>query len=110
MACATAIICVALLRVERAPAQQRYQLYNLEDISEASGKTIKSIYRLDTVNGRTWRMSMKPALTSGMRIITWGEGWEEMPESLEAGVTKAQEEFRRAAANQLTQPTASPAQ
>src|SRR6266849_6736080 len=99
MACATAITVAALLRVERAPAQQRYQLYNVDDISPASGKTVKWVYRLDTVSGKTWRMSSNPAVISGNEIATWADGWEEMPESPEAAVAKAQAEFRPAAAS-----------
>jgi len=113
IACATAISCVVLvlLRVEHAPAQPRFQLYNVDDTSEASGKTVKWIYRLDTVSGKTWRMSSNPAVMSEDAqhkpiIATWGDGWEEMPESPEAAVAKAQAEFRHAA---TMQPTASPA-
>jgi hypothetical protein len=95
MACATAIICAALLRVERAPGQQRYQLYNVDDVSSVSGKTVKWVYRLDTVSGRTWCMSSNPVPTKGQDaqhnpIIMWADGWEEMPESPEAAVAKTQ--------------------
>jgi hypothetical protein len=110
MACATAIICV-LLRVERAPA--RYQLYGIDETSSGNGKTVKSVYRLDMISGRTWRVSSKPFVASGdlqhNPLVNWADGWEEMPESPEAAVAKAQAEWRHAAASQTIQPTASPA-
>lgn len=101
MACATAIVCAALLHVERVRAQRRYQLYSIDETSSASGKTVKSVYRLDTVSGKTWRMSSSPVQTTAQdaqhnSVVTWADGWEEMPESPEAAVAKAQAEWRRA--------------
>lgn len=101
LACATAIACTALLRVERGPAQRRYQLYSTDETSMANGKTFKSVYRLDTVSGKTWRMSSSPVQTTAQDaqhnpVVTWADGWEEMPESAEAAVAKAQAEWRRA--------------
>ena len=101
MACATAIACAAWLRFEHAPAQQRYQLYSIDETSSANAKTVKSIYRLDTVSGRTWRMSSNPVQTPAQDaqhnpVVTWADAWEEMPESAEAAVAKAQAEWRRA--------------
>ena len=115
LACATAITCVVLWRGDRTPEQSRYQLYGVDETSSANGKTMKSVYRVDTISGKTWRMSSNPVpIPVGgdpqHPTVNWADAWEEMPESPEAGVAKAQEEYRRAAANQATQPTPSPAQ
>ena len=109
LACATAVICALLLRVDRQPEQSRhrqaeqprYQLYGVDEMSAANGKTVKSVYRLDTITGKTWRMSSNPVPIGGQDAhgnpaITWADGWEEMPESPEAAVAKAEEEWRRA--------------
>jgi len=65
------------------------------------------------ISGRTWRVSSKPFVASGDLqhdpLVTWADGWEEMPESPEAAAARAQAEWRRAAASQTIQPTASPA-
>ena len=101
MACATAIICALLLRVERAPTHRRYQLYSIEETVSPSGKNVKSVYRLDTISGKTWRISSNPVPTAskdsqGNPITMWPDGWEELPESPEAAVAKAQAEYQRA--------------
>jgi hypothetical protein len=101
MACATAIACVALLRFEHAQSQPRYHLYSIDETSSANGKTVKSVYRLDTVSGKTWRMTSNPVQTTAQDaqhnpVVAWADAWEEMPESAEAAVAKAQAEWRRA--------------
>jgi hypothetical protein len=101
MTCATVIACAVLLRVERTGAQRHYQLYSIEETSSANGKTVKSVYRVDTVSGKTWRMSSNPVPTTAQDaqhnpVVTWADGWEEMPESPEAAVTKAKAEWQRA--------------
>jgi hypothetical protein len=104
LACATAIARVALLRVERtpaSPAQERYRLYSIDETSNANGKTVKSVYRLDVVTGKTWRIESKP-VPAGVQdaqhnpIVSWADGWEEMLESTDAAVAKMQAEFQRA--------------
>ncbi|MGC1322359.1 MAG: hypothetical protein WA849_09270 [Candidatus Udaeobacter sp.] len=77
IACATAIKCAVLLHL----AQTRYQLYSVEDTSAVNGKTVKEIDRLDTISGKTWRMTEKPAINraagkdeQGNPRIIWGEG------------------------------------
>jgi len=101
MACVTAIICTLLLRVDRAPAHRRYQLYSIEETSSANGKNVKSIYRLDTISGKTWQLSANPVATDSKDsqnnpIVMWADGWEELPESREAAVAKAQAEYQHA--------------
>src|SRR6266496_5338342 len=94
MVCATAIVCVLLLRVDRAPVPPRFHLYGIDETSSADGKTIKSVYRLDTISGRAWRISSKPYQFSqdaqGKPMINWADGWEEMPESPDAAIAKSQ--------------------
>jgi hypothetical protein len=104
LACATAIACVALLRVERTPAQDRYRLYSFDETSNANGKTVKAVYRLDVTTGKTWRIASSPVATGAQdaqhnSIVSWADGWEEMPESTDAAVTKMQAEFQRAASH-----------
>jgi len=94
MACATAIICVALLRVERASTQQRFQLCGVDETA-GNGKTVKSVYRIDTVSGKTWRVTSKPFFTGAQDeqhnpLASWADGWEEMPDSPEAAIAKEQ--------------------
>jgi hypothetical protein len=101
ISCATAITCAMLLRADRSPLQPRYRLYSIDETSSANGKTVKSVYRLDTIRGRTWRLSSNPVQTAAQDaqhnpVVTWADGWEEMPESAEAAVAKAQAEWQRA--------------
>jgi hypothetical protein len=101
IACATAITCAILLRADRSPTQARYQLYGIDETSSANGKTVKSVYRLDALSGKTWRLLSNPVQTAAQDaqnnpIVTWADGWEEMPESREAAVAKAQTEWQRA--------------
>ena len=109
IACATAITCVVLLRVQRSPEQLRYQLYGLDETSSTSGKTVKSVYRVDIITGRTWRVSSSPLQTGAVDaqhkpVVAWVDAWEEMPESPEAAVAKEQAGWQRA----LDQAHASP--
>src|SRR6266576_1243892 len=99
MVCATAIACVLLLRDDRAPARRRYQLYSIDETASPSGKNVKSVYRLDTITGKTWRITANPVPTGSKDsqnnpIVLWPDGWEELPESPEAAVAKAQAELR----------------
>jgi hypothetical protein len=98
MVCVTAVACVLLLRVERAPAQQRFQLYSIDETSPANGKTVKSVYRFDRVTGKAWRISSRPFEVSRDAqhdpMVNWADGWEEMPESPEAAVAKEQAEIK----------------
>jgi hypothetical protein len=101
IACATAITCVVLLRTGRAPEQPRYQLYSMDETSSASGKTVKSVYRVDAVSGRTWRISSNPLQTGAVDaqhkpVVAWADAWEEMPESPETAVAKEQAGWQRA--------------
>jgi hypothetical protein len=102
LACATAITCVLLLvRVQRTPEQPRYQLYGLDETSSTTGKTVKSVYRVDTITGRTWRVSSSPLQTGAgdaqhKPVVAWADAWEEMPESPEAAVAKEQAGWQRA--------------
>jgi hypothetical protein len=113
MACATAITCVALLRVERPSTQQRFQLYGVDETAPATGKMVKSVYRIDTVSGKTWRLTSKPFFTGSQDaqhnpMTSWADGWEEMPESPEAGMAKEQAEWRAAASYWQHRETPSP--
>jgi len=86
IACATAITCVVLLRVYRPPEGPRYQLYGVDETSSENGKTVKSVYRVDTITGRTWRVSSSPLPTGAVDaqhkpVAAWVDAWEEMPES-----------------------------
>jgi hypothetical protein len=101
MACATAIACVLLLRIERTPAQQRYQLYSVDEISPLDGKTIKSFYRLDAISGKTWYLKPKPFFTGtndeqNKPIISYAYGWEETSESPDEAVEKEEAPWLRA--------------
>lgn len=93
---AAAITCAVLLRVDHP---SRYQLYGIDETSSADGKTVKSVYRLDTISGKAWRISSKPYQFSqdaqGKPMINWADGWEEMPESPDAAVAKSQQELQR---------------
>ncbi len=113
MACTTAVACVLLLRVQRQPEASRYQLYSVEETASPSGKNVKSVYRLDTISGKTWRLSANPVPTASKDsqnnpIVMWPDGWEELPESPGAAVAKAQAEYGRAVeqarASRSTQP------
>ena len=103
----TVLACVALLRVERtpaSPAQERYRLYRIDETSNANGKTVKSVYRLDVTTGKTWRIASSPVATGAQdaqhnSVVSWADGWEEMPESTDAAVAKMQAEFQRAASH-----------
>jgi hypothetical protein len=113
MACATAIICVLLLRVEYAPAQQRYQLYGVDETAPATGKTVKSVYRIDMLSGKTWRVNSKAFLTGtqdeqNKPMLNWADGWEEIPESQDAAVAKEQAQWRAAASYWQQRGTPSP--
>src|SRR5947209_8394144 len=95
IACATAITCVVLLRGARALEQPRYQLYSMDEASSANGKTVKSVYRIDTVSGRTWRISSSAFQTGAVDaqhkpVLGWADAWEEMSESPQAAVAKEQ--------------------
>jgi hypothetical protein len=84
-----------LLRDRRAPEQPRYQIYSVDEISPASGTTVKSVYRLDTISGRTWRVSSSPLQTGTVDaqhkpVVAWADVWKEMEESPEAAVAKEQ--------------------
>ena len=101
MICATAIACVLLLRHDRVPVHRRYQLYSIEETATPSGKNVKSVYRIDTITGNTWRITANPVPTASKDsqnnpIVMWPDGWEELPESPEAAVAKAQAEYQRA--------------
>jgi len=95
MACATAIVCVLLLRVERPPAQPQYQLYSLDEIYPQSGEKGKSVYRIDTFSGRTWRITWT-AFPTGTKdeqnkpMLSWADSWKEISESPEEAVAKEQ--------------------
>ena len=108
MACATAIVCVLLLRVERPPAQPQYQLYSLDEIYPQSGETGKSVYRIDTFSGRTWRITWK-AFSTGTKdeqnkpMLSWADAWEEIPESPDEAVAKEQAPWLRALAEARAQ-------
>jgi hypothetical protein len=112
MACATVITSAVLLR-DRMSAQSRYQLYGVEDTSDATGKTAKYVYRLDTINGKTWRMTSKPIVRPPdaehpqPAILTWADGWEEMSE-IEAAIAKAKTEYLDAVESQKTWPRPTP--
>jgi hypothetical protein len=59
-----------------------------------ASKARKYVYRLETISGRTWRMSSWPLMTDrkddqGKPIVGWADGWEEMPESREAALVHA---------------------
>ncbi len=105
LACATAIACVALLRVERTPpAQERYRLYSIDETSNTNGKTVKTVYRLDAVTGKTWRIESKPVSTGVQDaqhnpLVSWADAWEEVPESTDAAAAKLQAEYQRAASH-----------
>jgi hypothetical protein len=108
MACAAAIVCVLLLRVERTPAQQRYQLYSVDEISPRDGTMIKSLYRLDAVSGKTWHLSTKAFLTGtndehNKPMISFADGWEETSESPDEAVAKEQAPWLRALAEAKAQ-------
>jgi hypothetical protein len=100
VACATAIICAVLLR-DRLSPQPRYQLYGVEETSGVNQQNVKLVYRLDTISGKTWRMTMKPIFSppdaqhDKPSILTWAEGWEEMSE-IDAAIVKAKTEYQDA--------------
>ena len=101
LACATVITCVLLFRDRRGPEQPRYQLYSIDETSAASGKTVKSVYRLDTISGRAWRISSSPLQTGAVDaqhkpVVGWAVAWEELAESAEAAVAKEQAGWQRA--------------
>lgn len=101
IACVTAIACALLFREERASHAPRYVLYGMDETSSANGKIVKSVYRIDTITGKTWRVSSNPIPIGGQDpqhnpTVTWADGWEEMPESAEAAIAKAQAEWKRA--------------
>jgi hypothetical protein len=113
MICATTIACVLLLRDDLAPSRRRYQLYSIEETASPSGQNVRSVYRLDTISGKTWRISANPVPTESKDsqnnpLVMWPEGWEELPESPEAAVAKAAAEYQRAVeyarASKKTQP------
>jgi hypothetical protein len=113
IACATAIICVALLRIEHASTQQRFQLYGVDETAPGTGKTVKSVYRIDTVSGKTWRVTSKAFFTGSQDaqhnpMTSWADGWEEMPKSPEAAAAKEQAEWRAAASYWQQRGTPSP--
>jgi hypothetical protein len=115
IACVTAITCVLLLRVELHPAQPHYQLYGIDETAAATGKTVKSVYRLDVISGRTWRVSSSPFQTGAHDaqhnpVVTWADGWEELLESPEAAAAKAQAGWQRAIedARAAAQPSVTP--
>ena len=98
--CATAITCVVLLRGGCASEQPRYQLYSMDETSAESGATVKSVYRVDTVSGRTWRISSTPFDTGTFDaqhkpVIAWADAWEEMPESTKAALAKEQASWQQ---------------
>lgn len=100
IACLTANTCVVLLRVIRTPEQPRYQLYSMDETSAANGKTAKSVYRVDTVSGRTWRISSSAFQTGALDaqhnpVLGWADAWEEISESSEAAVAKEQAGWQR---------------
>jgi hypothetical protein len=114
IACATAVTCAVLLRPNYSSPQPRYQLYSVEDISDATGKTVKWVYRLDTTSGKAWRMTSKAAINTmlgkdekGNPRLMWGDGWEEMAESPDAALVKERAEWQRAAASYQS-PTPNP--
>ena len=82
-------------------AQHRYELHAVEEIAPANGRVVKSVYRFDTVTGKAWRIGANPVQTNPQdpkAIVIWAEGWEEVPESLDLAVAKAQAEWQRAIA------------
>ena len=110
IACATAITCVVLLRVYRPPEGPRYQLYGVDETSSENGKTVKSVYRVDTITCRTWRVSSSPLPTGAVDaqhkpVAAWVDAWEEMPESEEAAVAKAQAGWQSALDRARASPT-----
>jgi hypothetical protein len=110
IACATAITCAVLLHL----AHPRYQLYGIDETSSYNGKTVKSVWRLDTISGKAWRKSSRAGLNKTLgndeqgnpRFII-GEGWEEMSESPWAAVAKEQAEWEAGAATYRS-PTPNP--
>jgi|SRR6516165_6834307 hypothetical protein len=112
VACAAAIICAVLLR-DRLSLQSRYQLYSVEETSDAIGQNLKSIYRLDTISGKTWRMTSKPIVSppdaqhDKPSILTWANGWEEMSE-IDAALVKAKAEYVDAVESQKGWPKPNP--
>lgn len=120
LASATVITCVLLFRDRRGPEQPRYQLYSIDETSAASGKTVKSVYRLDTISGRAWRISSSPVQTGALDaqhkpVVTWADAWEQLAESSEAAVAKEQAGWQRAleqargtGSTQPAQPSATP--
>ena len=101
VACATAITCVMLLRDRCTPERPRYQIYSVDETSSASGKPVKSVYRLDKITGRTWRISSSPLQTGAVDaqhqpVVAWADAWEEIAESAEAAVAKEQAGWQRA--------------
>ena len=112
VACAVAIICAVLLR-DRLSPQPRYQLYSVEETSDANGQNAKSIYRLDTISGKTWRMTSKPIVSppdaqhDKPSILTWANGWEEMSE-IDAALVKAKAEYLDAVESQKGWPKPNP--
>jgi len=112
VACVTAIICVVLLRTEATSTHQRFQLHGLDEIG-LDGKTVRSVYRIDTVTGKTWRVKSKPFYTGtqdaqNKPMVNWADGWEEMPESPEAAVRKEQAEWQAVASYWQHRGTPSP--
>jgi hypothetical protein len=73
--------------------------------SDANGQNAKSIYRLDTISGKTWRMTSKPIVSppdaqhDKPSMLTWANGWEEMSE-IEAALVKAKAEYLDAVESQ----------
>jgi hypothetical protein len=114
-ACATAITWVILWRGDRTPEQSRYQLYGVDETSSANGKTMKSVYRVDTISGKTWRMSSNPVpIPVGgdpqHPTVNWADAWEEMSESSEEAVAKEQARWRGALEQARSAKTTEPPQ
>jgi hypothetical protein len=96
MVCATAIAIAFLLRIERVPTQQRYQLCSVDETSSGTDKTVKSVYRHNyrkdwRMSARLWEMSRD---AQNQPMVNWADGWEEMPESTEAAVALEQAQLR----------------
>jgi len=70
------------------------------------------------ISGKSWRVSSKPAFVSEDSqhnpVVLWAYGWEEMSESPDTAVAKAQAELRHTASQweqiRKMQPTPSPPQ
>jgi hypothetical protein len=100
LSCATAVICTILLRADRVSTQPRYRLFSFDETAAGNGKTVKSVYRIDTLTGKAWRISSSPVDVGAYDaqknpVMAWADGWEEIAESRELAIAKVQAEWKR---------------